>query len=89
MASFKLTDFDQESEVHLGFTDENAFTGSLSVHQTVTTGDFYTWWTLPVDDIKYDTTSVQSSTQLHAIIDSGTSLILLAESDYALFVKQI
>ena len=89
VASFKFTDFDLQSEVQLGYIDDTAYAGTLTTHQAITTDDYSTWWTLSLDEITYNSVSVKTNSLKHAILDSGTSLILIPASDYSLFVEQI
>ena len=47
------------------------------------------WWTVDVEDVRYGHESIKKSNINYAILDTGTSLIYIGESDYYEFVAKI
>ena len=52
------------------------------------TEEYSDWWTVPLNNIAYGHQSI-SSTEHFAILDTGSSLLILQYSDYVLFAEMI
>lgn len=50
---------------------------------------FDNWWTVGVSDVQYGDKTIRNSTIDYAILDTGTSLIYIAESEYKEFERQL
>lgn len=92
VASFKYTTFDGQSEIQLGYVDSTAYTGTLTPHPLVTTangdnGSYSNWWTVSMTSFSYGTTDINSDLMTEAIVDTGTSLLILSDGDYGQFVE--
>ena len=48
-----------------------------------------TWWTIHLTNAKMNGTSFKVSNARYAIIDTGTSLLYLLESDYQYFATMV
>ena len=48
-----------------------------------------TWWTVDLRGSHYGTTNIKASGTNYAILDTGTSLIAISNTDYNNFVKEI
>jgi len=51
----------------------------------VTTGDLYTYWTVKLTNATYGSTFINTFGTENAIIDTGTSLLCMAQTDYDYF----
>ena len=47
------------------------------------------WWTVTLHKINYGTTNIKGSDTNYAILDTGTSLIAIAKTDYNNFVEEL
>ena len=47
------------------------------------------WWTMDLRGSHYGTTNIKASGTNYAILDTGTSLIAISETDYRNFVSTI
>lgn len=50
---------------------------------------FDNWWTVGVSDVQYGDSSIKNSTINYAILDTGTSLIYIGESEYREFTARL
>ena len=71
----------------LGGYNDDDFKGDMFMHPLLTS--YSTWWTVTFTDLLYDNRSIKDSYISMAIIDSGTSFIYLAQSDYIVFIDKI
>lgn len=69
-----------------GYNDDD-FKGDMFKHPLEQSQN--TWWTLNLSGLIYDGSSIWDSGIDLAIIDSGTSFIYLAQSDYIVFVNKL
>ena len=61
-------------------------------HQTVSLNlekKYKNWWTVSLHKINYGTTNIKGSDTNYAILDTGTSLIAIAKTDYNNFVEEL
>jgi predicted aspartyl protease len=75
----------KNGELTLGGTDSSKYSGSITYVDQATSGDFAPYWGIAVSEIEYSSTSVGSS--LHAIVDTGTTLIYIPTSSYNKFLS--
>ena len=47
------------------------------------------WWTVKLHDVEYGGNDIKSSGMGYAILDTGTSLLYLGESDYYNFIDKL
>jgi hypothetical protein len=84
IVSFQINLKENDSFIVLGGYNDNDYKGDMFMHPLIK--DQATWWTVSFDDIQYDGKSIKDSPIDLAIIDSGTSFIYLAQSDYLVFI---
>lgn len=70
-----------------GSTPTGAINGNFIEMPIVTRYD--TWWTLKLTDVKMAGNSIKKSGGNYAIIDTGTSLLYMLETDYSYFVTMV
>ena len=66
----------------MGYIDTSAYTGTLTTHNTVTASSKQGWWTVNMTGAFYGGTSINSQNTTYAIVDTGTSFLLMAQTDY-------
>lgn len=71
----------------LGGTPPNSSKGETYTQDLY---DHYdTWWTVKMHDVEYDGDNIKSSGMGYAILDTGTSLLYMGESDYYNFIDKL
>ena len=71
----------------LGGTPPGATRGETYTQDLV---DHYdSWWTVKMHDVEYGGDNIKSSGIGYAILDTGTSLLYLGESDYYNFIDKL
>jgi len=78
---------DVESSVTLGGIPANSTRGETYKQSLVTRYD--TWWTVSMNAVRYAGTNIHSSSISYAILDTGTSLLYIGESDYINFITLV
>ena len=74
-----------QSEVQIGYANSSSYNGNLTVHQTVNSSSTDGWWTVSLTNAYYGSTNINTKDTKNAIIDTGTSLLTLAKTDYDIF----
>jgi len=74
-----------QSEVQIGYANPSSYIGNLTVHQTVSSISTDSWWTVNLTSAYYGSTNINTKDTKNAIIDTGTSLLTLAKTDYNIF----
>jgi hypothetical protein len=77
-------DNDANGELTFGGVDSSKYSGSLTYTPTLTSGDYAPYWGIKVSGISYSGSSLGSTS---AIVDTGTTLILLSQSVYSKFLS--
>ena len=87
----ELQDSSQLSYVTFGGVDKLQYSGDLTAHNAVATPEQYKqWWTVNLTGATYGTSNLmQNYVTSYAIVDTGTSLLLLETSAYDLFSSQV
>lgn len=76
-------DDDANGTLTFGGADSSKYTGSITYADKSTKNDFANYWGVDVSAIKFDGTSIGSSS---AIVDTGTTLIYIPTSAYNKFL---
>ncbi|KAF9513530.1 hypothetical protein BS47DRAFT_1376699 [Hydnum rufescens UP504] len=76
---------DTNGELTLGGTDSTKFTGTLSCFPKSTTSPYSLYWGVTVASVTYGSTTL--ATSVHAIVDTGTTLIYIPTSAYNSFLS--
>ena len=77
------------SYVTFGQVDPDEYQGNMYNHASVKNGEMNSWWTVSLDDLKYNGKSIFTSAVNYAIFDSGTSFIYLPKTDWDAFNSSI
>jgi len=75
---------DANGELTLGGVDPRKYTGHLHYFPLTTVSPFSGYWGIDIESVEYGSTQLISHTQ--AIVDTGTTLILIPSSAYANFL---
>ncbi|TVY51688.1 Polyporopepsin [Lachnellula cervina] len=76
---------DANGELTLGGTDSSKYTGSLTYHSKLTSGDASEYWGISIASFTYGSTTLASSAS--GIVDTGTTLIYIPTSAYNKFLS--
>ncbi|TVY23448.1 Polyporopepsin [Lachnellula hyalina] len=76
---------DANGELTLGGTDSSKYTGSLTYHPKLTSGDASEYWGISIASFTYGSTTLASSAS--GIVDTGTTLIYIPTSAYNKFLS--
>ncbi|TVY37835.1 Polyporopepsin [Lachnellula subtilissima] len=76
---------DTNGELTLGGTDSSKYTGSITYHPTLTSGDASEYWGISIASFTYGSTTLASSAS--GIVDTGTTLIYIPTSGYNKFLS--
>ena len=71
----------------LGGTPSGATKGET--YEQALVDNYDNWWTVKMHDVEYDGDNIKSSGIGYAILDTGTSLLYLGESDYYSFIDKL
>jgi hypothetical protein len=75
---------DTNGELTLGGIDSSKYTGTLTYHDTATSGDASEYWGISIASFTYGSTTLESSAS--GIVDTGTTLIYIPTSAYDKFL---
>jgi hypothetical protein len=77
-------DDDANGELTFGGVDSSRYSGAITYTPALTSGDYAPYWGIRVSAITYGGSSLGSTS---AIVDTGTTLILLPQSVYSKFLS--
>lgn len=87
VVSFWMNDLTKESYVTFGGKMAEGYRGDFVSSNIVSS--YEAWWTIRLHNTYYGGNSVKESAVSFAIIDTGTSFMYLAQTDYENFVDQV
>lgn len=72
-----------------GLPDSSWYSGSLAWIPTAQNDDLYLWWTVSIQSIQLGDTGIIGAPSITAIVDTGTTLILLEEGMFDYLYESI
>lgn len=87
VVSFWMNDSTQESYVTFGGKMAEGYRGEFVSANIVSS--YEAWWTIRLHNTYYGENSIKESAVNYAIIDTGTSFLYLAQTDYANFIDVV
>ena len=78
IATFQLNDVqDEDSSMTIGGIPDGIIDGETTTLQNLVVFN-HDWWTVGLEDVKYNNSTIKSSTDIHeAILDTGTDIITM------------